>query len=128
MPQSGDSGASAKLNFESATAHPDSPDLIEIAPEDLARHVGAVVIVDVRNDDEYDGELGHIEGSTLIPLPSLPSRMDEIPDNATVVFVCRSGGRSLRATSLALESGLENVFNMKGGMLRWNELGLPVAR
>ena len=49
---------------------------------------------------------------------------NEIPKDKTVVFVCRSGGRSARATAHALEHGYTNVYNLKGGMILWNELHL----
>ncbi|MGE4130194.1 MAG: rhodanese-like domain-containing protein [Bdellovibrionales bacterium] len=49
-----------------------------------------------------------------------------MPKDKTVVFVCRSGARSGRATAFAFEQGFKYVYNMKGGMIRWNELNLEV--
>ncbi len=48
----------------------------------------------------------------------------KIPKDKTVVFICRSGGRSGNATAMAKDQGFANVYNMKGGMLLWNEMGL----
>ena len=36
------------------------------------------LILDVRNADEYAGELGHIEGSLLIPVGDLEARLGEL--------------------------------------------------
>jgi rhodanese-related sulfurtransferase len=35
-------------------------------------------VLDVRNADEFVGELGHIDGAVLIPLPELEKRLDEL--------------------------------------------------
>ena len=98
----------------------------EIDPQDVWNKRTELVIIDVRRPDEFDGELGHIPGAKLMVLDTLPDRIDEIPADKTIVFVCRSGGRSGKATEFAMEHGLEHVLNMKGGMLAWNELKLQV--
>jgi rhodanese-related sulfurtransferase len=36
------------------------------------------LVLDVRNADEFVGELGHIDGAVLIPLPELEKRLDEL--------------------------------------------------
>ena len=45
------------------------------------------VVLDVRNPDEFTGELGHIAGATLIPLPDLEKRLDELPSPGTQTIV-----------------------------------------
>jgi rhodanese-related sulfurtransferase len=42
--------------------------------------------------------------------------------------ICRSGARSTTAAAILTALGFENVSNLKGGMLEWNETGLPVER
>lgn len=114
--------------FETATPNPDIGCVSDISPEELAGKAASVRIIDVRRPEEYTGELGHITGSSLIVLDTLPQRIDELPKDETIVFVCRSGARSARAAYFAMDHGLQNVFNMKGGMILWNELELPVER
>lgn len=116
----------APVKFETETSHPELPVLKEIAPEELAKRVSDVHIIDVRRPDEYTGELGHIAGSRLLVLQTLPEHIDELPKDEPIVFVCRSGMRSAQATAFAIEHGFQHVYNMKGGMIRWNDLGLPV--
>jgi hydroxyacylglutathione hydrolase len=99
--------------------------VFDIDPRELAKKLKEVYIIDVRQPDEFTGELGHIPGAHLMVLDTVPARIFEIPKNQTVVFVCRSGGRSARATAFALEGGLKDVYNLKGGMLLWNDLHLP---
>lgn len=77
----------------------------------------AIKFIDVREVDEV--ESGHIPGIIHIPLGLLEFRMHELSKNESYVIVCRSGGRSGRATQL-LESQGFDVSNMVGGMLAWN--------
>ena len=85
-----------------------------------------VVLVDVRNDDEV--AQGMIEGAKHIPLPELEARLSELDPTAPTVFVCRSGGRSGRATKLARDKGFERAGSLQGGMIHWGEEGLPSTK
>lgn len=87
-------------------------------------------IVDVREPEEYSDELGHIHGSRLIPLKTLSGRAGELEalKGSEVVVVCRAGVRSSTGAAILTALGFEHVSNLKGGMLEWNEAGLPVER
>lgn len=77
---------------------------------------GKLNLIDVREVDEV--EAGHIPGIIHIPLGLLEFRLLELNKRESYIMVCRSGGRSARATQL-LESNGFNVTNMIGGMLAW---------
>lgn len=101
----------------------------ELSPQTLQQVKSQVRLIDVRRPDEFNAELGHIEGAKLSTLENqLESELDQMDKGETYVFICRSGGRSTRATLMAKEKGFQNVFNLQGGMIRWNALGLPVER
>jgi glyoxylase-like metal-dependent hydrolase (beta-lactamase superfamily II)/rhodanese-related sulfurtransferase len=87
-------------------------------------------ILDVREPNEYTGELGHVATSALIPLKELAERAGELQAHRTrpVVVVCRSGVRSTTAAAILEGLGFEQVFNMQGGMVDWNDRRLPVER
>ena len=91
----------------------------EIQPNWLEEHTREVQIVDVREADEFNGPLGHIEGARLVPLGALAARAKELDTAVPVVTVCRSGARSAQATVLLKKAGFERVANLSGGMLRW---------
>ena len=114
----------ADVKFTSQKANPEFPLVRDIDPQELWPLRAKVKLVDVRRPDEFTGELGHIPGAELMVLDTLPQRLTELPTDQTVVFVCRSGGRSARAAAFAQEAGLTKVFNMGGGMLLWNQLNL----
>ncbi|MGO9604127.1 MAG: MBL fold metallo-hydrolase [Candidatus Binataceae bacterium] len=100
------------------------------AAELQARVIGGnpPLILDVREEGEYQGELGHICGSRLIPLKTLPQRAGELEDlkNREIVVVCRAGVRSSTGAAILTALGFDQVSNLRGGMLEWNEAGLPV--
>lgn len=120
--------ASQPVQFRTKQSNPENPGVEDIDPKELWERRNDVKIVDVRRPDEYEGELGHIAGSELMVLDTLPQRLGELPTDRTIVFICRSGARSGRAAAFAKENGLTDVYNMKGGMLLWNELGLETER
>lgn len=80
-------------------------------------------ILDVRTEEEYNGPLGKIEGSVLIPLNTLEQRVKELDPykDRRIVIYCRSGNRSQVAARILIEHGFD-VVNMEGGMKAWNEL------
>lgn len=99
----------------------------EVSASWLARHGGPLRVLDVREPDEFRGELGHITNAELLPLQSLAGQASALSHDAPIVTVCRSGGRSGKA-ALALQAlGFTRVASLRGGMVEWNSLGLPVA-
>jgi glyoxylase-like metal-dependent hydrolase (beta-lactamase superfamily II)/rhodanese-related sulfurtransferase len=88
------------------------------------------LLLDVREADEYLGELGHVPGAILIPLPELSSRLSEIDGyrEKRVIAICRSGARSAKAAELLREAGFKDVWNMTGGTLAWRQRGFLVER
>jgi glyoxylase-like metal-dependent hydrolase (beta-lactamase superfamily II)/rhodanese-related sulfurtransferase len=88
------------------------------------------VLLDVREEKELISELGHLPNIKHIPIGSLTKRLGELePEkDKKVVTVCRSGARAHTAAQILKQIGFSNVAVLDGGMLRWNELGLPVEK
>jgi sulfur dioxygenase len=88
------------------------------------------LVLDVREANEYSGELGHIPGSVLIPLRQLFDRAKELDAHRgrQIVVVCRSGVRSTTAAAMLYGLGYDRVYNLKDGMVEWNDRKLPVER
>lgn len=99
----------------------------EVEPGWLAENTADVHVLDVREEVEFRGTLGHVEGAHLIPLKTLTDNVDQLPSDQPIVVVCRSGARSAQATVLLKKAGFERVANMSGGMLRWQEQRLPAV-
>lgn len=81
-------------------------------------------LIDVREQDEWDA--GHAERAQHLPLTEMMTRYGELPDEGSVYVICRSGGRSARATAWLNENGYEAV-NVAGGMGAWADEGLPLV-
>ena len=94
---------------------------MDIMADELQERIEAgeeVIRIDVR--EPYEHEEYNIGGS-LIPLGSLPVRLNEIPQSKEIeiIMYCRSGGRSGMAKQFLEQSGYTNVRNLVGGMLEW---------
>ena len=122
----------ALFSFTSRTNNPDMNSVSDVSPEEVASAIAAksnkIYLVDVRENPEFTGELGHISAAHLIVLGSLPDHVDSLPKDKSIVFICKSGGRSARAAAFAQANGLTDVYNMRGGMLLWNSLKLPIQK
>ena len=99
-------------------------DDIDVDTVAAIKDLDGVVVLDVREQDEYDEK--HIPGVTLIPLGTVPDRLDEIPTDQTVVVTCRSGNRSNQAAEYLRDNGYTRVHNMLGGIKEWEAAGYPV--
>ena len=78
-------------------------------------------LLDVRESDEWAA--GHAPDAHHMPMMEVPARMAEVPTDAEVVVVCRSGGRSGQVTSYLMGNGWDNVRNLDGGMQSWAVVG-----
>ena len=101
----------------------------EIEPFEAAQEIegGDVVLVDTREPHEY--QEAHLENGRLVP-PGLLG--DEIaaaaPDkSARTIIYCRSGNRSFLAAEQLEALGYTDVASLAGGILAWQEQGLPVV-
>jgi sulfur-carrier protein adenylyltransferase/sulfurtransferase len=101
----------------------------EIEPFEAAEEIegGDVVLIDTREPHEY--QEAHLEGGKLVPPGLLGDEIaDAAPDkSARSILYCRSGNRSFKAAEQMRELGYENVASMAGGILAWQEQGLPVV-
>jgi sulfur dioxygenase len=85
------------------------------------------LLLDVREPEEFVGELGHIKGALHVPLDVLAHRLPKLAGylGREVVVICRSGARSATAGAILRQAGFAHVRNLGGGMLEWNAHHLP---
>jgi len=94
---------------------------LEISVEEASRLLAGPnppVLLDVRETDEY--AVCRIEGSRLIPMNTVPTRLAEIPADAWVLVQCHHGGRSMRVTQFLRSKGFTRVSNLQGGIDAWS--------
>jgi rhodanese-related sulfurtransferase len=97
----------------------------DLGPEQVAEmhREGDIQLVDVR--EPYEHEAGYIEGDRHVEFTRLSEEAESIDKERTVIFYCRSGGRSAIATQAFRASGYD-ARNMAGGLLAWARSGLPI--
>lgn len=86
------------------------------------------LILDVREDSEW--AIGHIPNARHIRLGQLSdqiAQLEKYKDKAVVVY-CRSGNRSARACAMMKKAGFNNVNNLAGGIVAWEQANLPITR
>jgi len=85
-----------------------------------------IVLIDVREQKEWDE--AHIEQAQFLPLSNFDEELKKLTDtSATIVCQCRSGKRSMTAAMNLQGEGFENLFNLEGGILAWQEAGYPTV-
>ena len=101
----------------------------EIQPFEAAEEIngGDVVLIDTREPHEY--QEAHLEGGRLVPPGLLGDEIESAaPDrSARTILYCRSGNRSALAAAQLQAMGYDNVASLEGGILAWQEQGLPVV-
>lgn len=97
---------------------------VEEAKEMLEKADG-VAAVDVRALDEYTS--GHIKGALHIPVDEILTRMDELPKEKKLLFICAMGVRSGLACEMAAAMGVETdyLYNIEEGTPVWLERDFP---
>jgi rhodanese-related sulfurtransferase len=86
------------------------------------------VVLDVRTPAEFAE--GHIPGAVNLPVDEVKAKVEAlIADKQTAIVVyCRSGARSARAMKIMKELGFETVFNLAGGIRRWQAENHPLEK
>ena len=85
---------------------------------------GGAQVVDVRTAVEHAA--GHISGAAHVPLDRLgPDAAEELDAERPVVVYCRGGNRSAAAAEALRNSGYD-AHSIDGGLLAWDEAGLPL--
>ena len=93
----------------------------------LVNHKNAIV-VDTRNENDFAN--GHIVNAVNMPLSDIIAgnkSIDRLKDK-TVIAYCTSGLTSKSACKHLTKSGVENVFNLTGGINGWINDKLPVVK
>lgn len=86
-----------------------------------------VAVVDVRRPDEY--EAGHVKEAIFIPVDDVLARIDELPSDKKLLFICAQGVRSGLAAEMAAAMGIDTtrLYNIEDGTPAWIEKGHPTS-
>jgi rhodanese-related sulfurtransferase len=93
--------------------------IAEISPMELQQLLAGPnppALIDVR--EEGEAAICSIEGSTLIPMNTLPQRLQELPRDRPVALYCHAGMRSFMAAQWLAQNGYD-ALSLAGGIDRW---------
>lgn len=96
--------------------------MVELVPAEAFKvwQSKGAVLLDVRSEAEYKEK--HVRESINLPLDQLAGNISKIPHDKPVLVICRSGRRSFAAVSFLEQQDFDNVFNICGGILAWQQL------
>lgn len=105
----------------------------EITPSDTARLMNEAregnrsdfLLLDVREHVEY--QTARVEGSLLIPMGEIPSRLQELDPDTHIVTMCHAGVRSMNVAVWLRDQGFERVQSMRGGIDAWSRTVDPAV-
>ncbi|MCI0709681.1 MAG: hypothetical protein L0154_05900 [Chloroflexi bacterium] len=94
----------------------------DITPQELKEKLDNnedIVVIDVRELWELD--ITKVDFAEHIVMNTIPQRLDDIPDDKPVVFICRTGSRSTQVALFLMQNGWdpEYLYNLDGGILAW---------
>jgi rhodanese-related sulfurtransferase len=90
----------------------------------LVEQEGATLL-DIREDDEWDEF--RAPGALHIPMSRLSASADQLPAGSLIACLCLHGNRSQVVAEALVGAGYDAV-SVAGGMVAWEQAGLPVER
>ena len=93
----------------------------------LINHDNAVVL-DVRPQTDFDN--GHIINAIATPMAQFSKQIDKLGKHKKkpIIISCRSGAQSQQACKQLRKAGFDPVYNLRGGILAWQNANLPVSK
>ncbi|MCK5696578.1 MAG: rhodanese-like domain-containing protein [Gammaproteobacteria bacterium] len=84
-----------------------------------------VKLIDVRTPAEV--ARGKIAGSENLPLHVIPLKVNDFDNDDKIIFYCQTGARSAQACAFMASKGIDNVYNLRGGIVTWAQMGFPIT-
>ncbi len=86
---------------------------------------GNAVVIDVRQPDEWAA--GHVAGAIHIPVDDVLARIEELPTDKDLLFICAQGVRSGLACEMAaaMNLAMDRLFNIEEGTPAWIQKSYP---
>ena len=105
-------------------------DPVDISPADLKVKLenGKGVLLDVRRPDEVNK--GVIDPSMMhynFQDGDFKERIAQLDKKETYYVYCHAGGRSAKAVQIMKEMGFKKVYNVDGGITKWQEAGYELV-
>ena len=94
----------------------------QISPNELHQLIQSesenLFLLDVREKWEFD--IARLEQSINIPMSQIPSFLNELDEEQTIICICHHGIRSMHVCNYLMQAGFDNVINLTGGIDKWS--------
>ncbi len=104
--------------------------VIKLEPSEFKKKIEGktVQIIDIRTPPEF--AKGHIENAQNIDYYSTTfyNDMDKFDKKQALYIYCRSGNRTLLATSELQKLGFTVIYELKSGINGWQSANLPIVK
>jgi rhodanese-related sulfurtransferase len=94
--------------------------IVQLSPVEAAqrlRESPSACLLDVREKWEWD--LVRVEGAKHMPMNEVPQRWQTLPEDGPILVLCHHGVRSTMVAQYLLKSGVDCVYNVRGGIDAW---------
>ena len=102
--------------------------ITNVDPQAAVQLINAdATIIDLRSAEAF--ARGHIVNARNIPMDELDANKEKISKMGakSILAVCDTGITSNRAVDALRKSGLESVYNLRGGITAWTQANLPLV-
>lgn len=99
-----------------------------ITPQELNEKLGNIQLIDVRTPQEFAE--GHIDNAKMIDYmqSDFMNKMSKLDTSKVLYIYCRSGNRSGKAARKLEAMGFPKIYDLKGGILNWNQSKMKVIK
>lgn len=99
-----------------------------ISPEEFNKNMDDTQLVDVRTPKEFSE--GHLKNAVNIDFfdASFMEDMGKLDKNKELYIYCRSGNRSGKASKKLKAAGFTKVYDLEGGIIKWNKNNFEVIK
>ncbi len=89
---------------------------------------GGAIVIDVRDPNEWAS--GHVAGAIHIPVDDVLTRVDELPEDKNLLFICAMGVRSGLACEMAAAMNIssDRLYNIEDGTGAWIDNNYPTEK
>lgn len=84
-----------------------------------------IEILDIRSEAEL--AQGILPSAQHLPMHLIPLKIQDLPRDKDVILYCRSGARSYHACAYLSQQGVDNVINLRGGIIDWARRGFEIG-
>ena len=94
---------------------------------DKINKTSSPVIVDVRTPSEFSK--GHIQNAVNIDISNgdFENQINKLSKSGTVYVYCLSGSRTKAAIRKMQSDGFTDIYELSGGLMKWNSANLPLT-